>query len=160
MENATGITSLVFILCTVSLGFAAEKVAPVTAVMAIQDAEGMTEADLDTATLKRIEQWIVQRTIERTKQNYVNQGLDPRTFNSKVDVGSALTIVDGKKLAVIRITMANGVRTLVVMGFRRGDFMRVTCIRPSNHDIPMLSGECGQKVTEAFGVSLKAQSAR
>jgi len=148
------------LLCHLPLAIAAEKVAPITALIAIQGSEGLTEADLDTATLKRLEQWIVQTTLERAQQNYARQGFDPATFNPKLNVGSVYAVVGGKKLAVIRMTMDNQVRTLWVMGFHRGDFLRVTCVRGSNHEIQMLSGGCGEKVTEAFGVSVKPQLVR
>lgn len=140
--------------------WAQDKVAPITALISIQESEGMTEADLDTASLKRLEQWMVQRTLQRARQNYASQGYDPRTYNPKVDVGSVYALVGGKKLAVIRMTMDKQVRSVWIMGFHRGDFLRVTCVRGSNHDIPLFSGECGQKVTEAFGVSIKPQLTR
>ncbi len=94
-----------------------DKVAPITALMTVQDSEGMTEADLDTASLKRLEQWMVQRTLERARQNYASQGFDPRSFKPKVDVGSGYALAGGKKLAVIRMTMDNQVRSVWVIGF-------------------------------------------
>ena len=134
-----------------------DRVAPITALITIQDAEGMTEADLDTTSLKRLEQWMVQRTLERARQNYASQGFEPTMFQPQIDVGSVYALAGGKKLAVIRMTMNNRIRSMWVMGFNKGDFLRVTCVRGSNHDIPLFSGECGQKVTEAFGVSIRPQ---
>ena len=152
--------ALLGLLCCLPTALAADKIAPITAFVTIQDAEGMTEANMDTASLKRFEQWMVQRTVERAKQSYASQGFDPKMFNPKAEVGSVYVLVGGKKLAVVRLTMDNQVRSVWIIGFHRGDFLRVACIRASNHDIPLFSGECGQKITEAFGVVVKPQLAR
>lgn len=158
LVSISAITTLALALPAAGQGL--DKVAPITALITIQESEGMTEADLDTTSLKVLEQWTLQRTLQRARQNYASQGFDPKTFNPKVDVGSVLVLAGGKKLAVIRMTMDNQVRSVSVMGFNKGDFLRVTCIRRSNHDIPLFSGECGQKVTEAFGVSIKPEFIR
>ncbi|MBI2312284.1 MAG: hypothetical protein HYU77_07280 [Betaproteobacteria bacterium] len=135
----------------------ADQIAPIVTAITIQDTEGKSEADLDLEGLKRLEQHMVQTTLQRAQANYAKQGFDPKTYNPKVDVGSVYMVAGGKKLAVIKMNIDNQVRTVWIMGFHRGQFLRVTCIRGSNHDIPIFSGECGQKVTEAFGVSVKPQ---
>ncbi len=137
----------------------AQQMAPITAIVTIQATEGMTESDLSVEGLKNLEQWLVQTTLERARANYAKQGFDPKTFKPKLNVGSVYTQAGGKKLGVIKLNMDNQIRTVWVLGFNRKEFLRVTCIRGSNHDIPVFSGECGNKVTEAFGVSLKPQLA-
>ncbi|MCC7486895.1 MAG: hypothetical protein IT529_18145 [Burkholderiales bacterium] len=121
---------------------------------------GTTEADLNVETLKNLEQWLVQTTLQKARANYAKQGFDPKTFQPKINVGSVYTLAGGKKLAVIKMSMDGQVRTVWVLGFHRGEFLRVTCVRGSNHDISIFSGECGQKITEAFGVSIKPQVAQ
>lgn len=133
----------------------ADRVAPITAMITIQDTEGTSEADLNIESLKKLEQWLVQTTLQRARANYAKQGFDPKTFNPKINVGSLYTVASGKKLAIVKLNMDNQVRTVWIMGFQRGEFLRVTCIRGSNHDIAIFSGECGQKITEAFGVSIR-----
>lgn len=137
-----------------------ERIAPIKAVITIQDTEGTTEADLDIESLKRLENWLVKTSLQGARESYAEQGFDPKTFNPKIDVGSVYVMTGGKKLAVIKMNMENQVRTLWVLGFHRGEFLRVTCIRASNHDIPIIFGECGQKITEAFSVSFNPQIAR
>ena len=44
-----------------SLGFAAAKIAPVTAVSAIQETKCMAEVKFDNEGLKRVQQWIPRR---------------------------------------------------------------------------------------------------
>jgi hypothetical protein len=144
----------------ISPALGADRVAPITAMVTIQDTEGTSEADLNIESLKKLEQWLVQTTLQRARTNYAKQGFDPKTFNPKINVGSVYTIAGGKKLAVTKMNMDNQLRTVWVMGFQRGEFLRVTCARGSNHDIPIFSGECGQKITEAFGVSVKPQLAQ
>lgn len=136
----------------------ANKIAPVIAAITIQDTEKTSEADLDLEALKRLEQHMVKTTLRRARANYARQGFDPKTYNPKIDANSVYTVTSGKKLAVIRISIDSQVRAVWVMGFQRNQFVRVSCIRASNHDIPIFSGECGQKITEAFGVSITAQA--
>lgn len=155
---ATALVALQFLLvapCAVG----ADKVAPITAMITIQDPEGTTESNLDLETLKRIEQWSVQTFLQKARASYAKQGFDPETFDPKLNVASVYLVAGGKKLAVIKMNMNDQARIVSVMGFHRGQFLRVACIRGSNHDIPLFSGECGQKVTEAFGVSIRPQVA-
>ena len=132
-----------------------DQIAPLVTAITVQDTEGTSESDMDLDALKKLEQHMVQTILTKARANYAKQGFDPKTYNPQVDVGSVYTISGGKKLAVIKMTVDSQVRTVSIMGFNGGQFLRVTCIRGSNHDIPVFSGECGQKVTEAFGVSLK-----
>jgi hypothetical protein len=42
-----------------------------------------------------------------------------------------------------------------IIGFTKQGMETVGCIRNSNHDIPIWSGECGKKIKEVFGVEIK-----
>jgi hypothetical protein len=43
---------------------------------------------------------------------------------------------------------------VVIFGAAKGEMLKVTCTRNSNHDVTVFSGACGDKLFEAFGVRL------
>jgi hypothetical protein len=139
-------------------GSVSDQTAPIIATMTIQPTESTSEAEMDIDTLERLEQHMMQTTLERGRSNFAKQGFDPKTYNPKIDVSSVYTISGGKRLAIIKMSVDSRVRTVWVMGFSGGQFLRVTCIRASNHDIPVFSGECGQKVSDAFYPPMKPQA--
>lgn len=130
-------------------------IAPIVVMSTVQSAEGVTEADLDQAGLKNLETWTVNKILEKSKSKYVELGYDPNNFNPKIDANSVYVNINGKKLAVIKINMDNFVRSVTIMGIRGNELYRVNCIRNSNHDIPVWSGECGNKIQEVFGISMQ-----
>ena len=133
----------------------ASAIAPVVAMITVQSAEGFTDADLDQTGLKNLETWVVNTMIKKSKSKYAELGYDPNSFNPKVEANSVYVTVNGKKLAVIKVNMDNSVRSVTIMGIKGTELHRVTCIRNSNHDIPVWSGECGKKIQEVFGVAIQ-----
>jgi predicted nucleic-acid-binding Zn-ribbon protein len=127
---------------------------PVTAAVTRQDSQGMTEARLDQAALKDIEKWLVQTIIQKSKSDYASSGNDASTFKPRVEAKSVYVNVRDKKLGVIKINFNDSVRAVNIIGFQNKEFIRVSCWRNSNDDIPVFSGACGDKVKEAFGVTL------
>ena len=65
-----------------------------------------------------------QRTLERSKQSYANQGFDPRTFKPHVEASSVYIVVGGKKLGVVRLTLDHQVRSVSVLGFN----VAISCV--------------------------------
>lgn len=127
--------------------------APVQTMVTAQDSEGVTEADLDLAGLKHIEEWIVQTALDKSRAAYSAQGYDPESFDNSSFTSSSVYIEpEGRKLAVIRMNMS-GARSVTVVGIRGDELVRVLCIRPSDHDIPVMRGECGSKVRETFALA-------
>jgi len=132
------------------------QAAPVVALVTIQDPEGTSEADLDIGSLKALEQWAVQTTVRKTRSKYVEQGLDPGTFDSSdVESSSQYVLVNDKKLAIIRLRSNQTVRAVMVIGHHLGQVVRVSCVRSSDHDIPIWSGECGDTIKKSLGVSIE-----
>lgn len=130
-------------------------IAPIIVISSVQSAEGVTDADLDLVTLKILETWTVNTILEKGKSKYAELGYDPNTFNPEIDANSVYVSVSGKKLAVIRINIGNLIRAVTIMGIKGNELHRVGCMRSSNHDIPVWSGECGNKIQEVFGVTLQ-----
>jgi len=130
-------------------------IAPVVVMSIVQNAGGVTEANLDQAGLKNLETWTVNTILEKSKSKYAELGYDPKTFNPKIDANSVYVNINRKKLAIIKINMNNLVRSVKIMGIRGNELYRVNCIRNSNHDIPVWTGECGNKIQEVFGISMQ-----
>lgn len=128
---------------------------PVMAFTTIQSAGGVTEADLDQAGLKNIETWLVETMLQKGRNKYAEMGYNPKDFKPKVIANSVYVTAGGKKLAIIKVDMDNSMRSVTIMGIKGNELHRVSCIRASNHDIPVWSGECGNKVNEVFGVSIQ-----
>lgn len=128
---------------------------PVIATTTVQRSEGITEADLNQAFLTNIESWILETVLEKAMNAYSEMGYYPEDLKSEISANSVYVIVSGKKLAVVKIDLDNYVRSVTIMGIKDSEFHRVNCIRPSNHDIPVWSGECGNEIQKAFGVSIK-----
>ncbi len=134
---------------------ARSKIKPVLAFTIIQDAEGVKESDLGQNMLKNLEAWIVQRMLQKAKKNYAERGYNPDNYNLKYIADSVYVNIKGKKLAVIKINMGNIMRSVVIIGIKGNEMHKVSCIRASNHDIPVWSGECGKEVQYTFGVNLQ-----
>jgi len=136
-------------------GQSRSEIAPVITIAAIQDSEGLTEADLTPMLLKRLEAWSVDASRRKMSQSFARSGQDPNlAYRLRIDSQAVLNVVAGKKLAIIRLTVDNSIREVSVMGFKDAAFYRVGCLRASNHDIRVFSGECGKIVRDTFGVSI------
>lgn len=133
----------------------ASTMAPVVAMVTVQSAQGVTNADLDQTGLKNLETWVVNTIIKKSKSKYAELGHDPNSFNPKVEASSVYVTINGKKLAIIKVNENNSVRGVTIMGIKGDELHRVNCIRYSNHDIPVWSGECGKKIQEVFGVAIQ-----
>ena len=128
---------------------------PVMAFTTIQTSEGVTEADLDQQGLKNLENWIVEMWRQKAKNSFIEMGGKPEAFKPNMTAKSVYVTAEGKKLAIIKVNMDNAVRMVTIMGIVGDELHRVGCLRASNHDIPVWSGECGKKVNEVFGVSIQ-----
>lgn len=128
---------------------------PVMAFTTTQSAEGVSESDLDQPGLKNLETWIVETMLEKGRNRFSEMGYNPKDFKPKVAANSVYINAGGKKLAVIKINMDSSMRSVTVMGINGAELLRVSCIRASNHDIPVWSGECGNEVRKTFGVSIQ-----
>ncbi len=138
------------------------SIAPVVVVSTYQDSEGMTEKNLNESTLKNLEKWMVTTAVQKARQTYAQSGHNSSLFNPKTVSDSHIVNIGGSKLAVVKITLyasmaetKNAVRMVRILGFTKSGAVTVGCMRNSNHDIPVFSGECGKKIKEVFGVSIR-----
>jgi hypothetical protein len=74
------------------------------------------------------------------------------------EANSMYMVIQGKKLAVnkIRVSiMGEASRFVAVWGLDGENLIRVTCFRVNDDEFPIMSGACGDKIKEAFGVSVR-----
>ena len=128
---------------------------PVMAFTTTQSSEGAKEADLDQAGLEGLEAWIVETMLKKGRNKFAEMGYDPKNFKPDLSANSVYITAEGKKLAVIKVNMDNSMRSVTLIGIQGAELLRVSCIRASNHDISVWSGECGDEVRKTFGVSIQ-----
>lgn len=113
--------------------------------VASQDAEGVTQAQLNLVFLKNLEAHAVIRIKAILKENGVIAQPEITSEASYVESGPY-------KLAVIRLRSSDGSRAVFVNGIIGKELKRIACIRNSTEQIPVTLGPCGDKVKEVFGV--------
>lgn len=131
------------------------EIKPIIATMTIQSSEGVTELDFNQSLLDTFESWTIDTLIKKGKRSIADMGHDPSTYNPKIYADSVYIDVNGKKLAVMKFNLSNVARMVVLIGIKKDQIYRVNCLRQSNHDIPVWSDACGDKIYEAFGVSMQ-----
>lgn len=128
---------------------------PLIVLAASEDAEGVTQRDLDLAALKGIEARTLEKTRSKVAEAFRANGIKtppPRLYSE-----AHYTEIGKLKLAVVRITSPGAANQAHVYGIIGRELKRVICIRTTNLDesIPLFSGPCGAKVREVFGISLQ-----
>lgn len=100
--------------------------------------------------------------VKKTRAAYAETGNDPTKLNPFPVSDSQYVTVGGKKLAIIKITLypskndhTYATKMVRIVGFTQKGVETVGCMRNSNHDIPVWSGVCGNKIQEVFGVSMQ-----
>lgn len=126
--------------------------APIKAYLTSQSSEGTASEDLTIEGLSNIESWVKEVLTNKIKDYYIENGLEIPKEAPSISSQSGLITVDQVKLGVITINVDNAMRERVIVGIKEGKFLRVTCIRESNHDIPISYGNCGDFITKTFGV--------
>lgn len=116
-----------------------------------QDAEGITQTQMNLDFLKNIEAYTVERATVKAKE-YLQKAGYP---DASVHYASEATYVESGsiKLGIIRAS-SKGVRQIVVFGIVGSEFKRVLCYRKSEEAIPVSYGACAEKIKDVYGVSL------
>lgn len=130
---------------------AAPSASTIRTLVSSQDAEGLTQAQLDLNFLKNLEAHTVERATIKAKEHLAAAGYP----NSSVQYISEATYIESStmKLALIRMS-AQGIRQIFIAGIVGPELKRVLCQRESEEAIPVTSGVCADKIKEVFGVSL------
>lgn len=145
---------IIFLLFSTVTHAIDREIASIIVLSASENSNGLKEKDLNHSVLSIWENWLVKTTTANAYRNFSEQGYDPSKLKLKIKKDSLFINVSGKKLAVIRLNLNSLVRHAIVMGIKGDELYRVTCIRPSNHTIPILYGKCGDEVGKIFGVKI------
>jgi len=127
---------------------------PINAFTTVQDSDGLTEKNLDNKALINLEEWVKGSIVKKTKNAYSEKGYDPEKAITSLNSSSIYALIEGKKLAIINITVNNLVRYATIMSISENDLLRVNCVRLSNHEISLVNGVCGDEIYKTFGVKL------
>ena len=96
--------------------------------------------------------------VEKTALTHKSVGLDydPDAYRQSLRPQSVYVHAAGVKFAITKMRPP-GVRLVSIIGIRGDELVRVMCVRESEEDIVVLSGECGSAIEQAFNVTLPAQ---
>ena len=131
------------------------RVPEIRVVAASQDAEGVTQNDLDMAFLKKIEIYTVERVKVKAKEYLASRG----QTDAQVElISESLYVEAGRlKLAVVRLRAPlEGSSQVHVAGIVGKELKRVVCVRNSPESVPISHGACADKIEEVFGVRIGA----
>ena len=80
----------------------------------------------------------------------------PNPDNPKINISSRSSYVEigGKRLGIIKMSVSD-TRAVYVVGVAGTEFHRISCLRKSPHEILVMSGICGAKIKDVFGVRLQ-----
>jgi hypothetical protein len=112
-----------------------------------QDAEGVTQKNLDMNFLKKLEAYTVERI--RTKIRELPN-------SPQIDITSEATYVESgpMKFAVIRLRGSDSSNQIFIHGIVGNELKRVACLRNSTEAIPISYGVCADKIKEVFGATI------
>lgn len=155
LPRAAFVLLTAFALSQPNLAQGQSAVAPVVTIVSIQGAEGLTDADLTPAMAQKLEQWSVDMNRKKISQSLAASGQDPKlAYRMRIDSQSLVNIVGGKKLVIVRMNIEDVMREVSIIGIVGPQLYRVGCLRNSNHDIAVFSGECAKVLRERFKISL------
>ncbi len=127
--------------------------AKIVTAVSTQSSQGVVEADLDQPGLARLEGWIVDTVVEKSKLAPNGATVDPVAFRKSLNPKSVYVTVSGMKFAVTKMRPP-GTRMVFIVGIRGEELIRVACLRDSDEDIAVLSGPCGEEIERSFHVTL------
>lgn len=133
-----------------------EEIAKVTAVITRQTQDGLDSMgyNLDARSTAALEDWLVEMTISKLRNQYLEMGLAQPDFTQLIQSSSASMNIEGQDLAIIKITLDDTLRMVAIFGIENGEVTKVSCNRNSDHEISVFSGICGDKIHEAFGIRI------
>lgn len=119
-----------------------------------EEADGVTQADLNMPALKMLEKRTVQQ-LQAKMRSYL-RAHDQPTQLPKFEVESHYIDAEGTRLAIVRVRSPKAVNQVFIYGIQGDVFLRVACVRTRNFDqsIPVFYGPCGDKLREVFNVAV------
>ena len=139
-----------FFIIICSSSYAADDI---TAVVGIEDADGVTQNDFSLDFLRAIENQTVALFKARLAANLKDKGFP----NAKIELVPSSTYleVSGRKLAIVRLRNPSyPTNQVFVYGIVGRELRKVVCTRQSAEQIPLSYGSCSKKIEEAYGIKL------
>lgn len=118
-------------------------------IVSSQDAEGVTQNNLDMTFLKNLEAYTVEGISAKIRE---------LPNSPQIDITSEATYLESgtMKLAIIRIRGSDNSNQVIVLGVVGNELKRVGCLRRSTETIPISYGICADKIQEIFGTKIGA----
>lgn len=117
----------------------------------IQNADGLTEHQMDATFLSKLEAYTVERVWVNTRRSLINRGVVAQV--SRPNSSSVYVLAGGQKFAVVRTQARDGsevVHSLFLLGVFGKEVRRVSCVS-AGHEIALTFGACADKIKEVFG---------
>lgn len=130
-----------------------QTAAAIVTAVSSQSSEGIGETDLDQEVLGRLEGWIIDTTVEKTRLVSKSSDFDPVAYRESLHTQSIYMTIAGKRLATTKMRPL-GTRIVHVTGFLGNELVRVVCARDSDKEIIVLSRDCGEAISKAFRIEL------
>jgi len=136
---------------------------PVKTGVAIQSAEGVTDATWTTELLKFQTKQMSELSTKVGKQTFIDHGRSPASWKPMTSYESSFYIVGGKKYGIIKAHVrlaspttnftisTNAIRIMAIQG---NDLVSVSCWRMSDRPISVTDSPCKDAIMENLGVSL------
>lgn len=140
MMFATLLTALLVAGCTGD---------PPTIKVTSRDAQGLTEAGMDSEWLAELERWTRSAAAERLDESYARNEVPPEARVSEPRLASSFVTIGGKRLALVTIAYTGfPLRVARVTGLRDGELVTVSCTSPGGAapEPTDPESECGQVV--------------
>lgn len=119
----------------------------IRAVVTEQDSQGLTDENLNSASLNIFKEWIVDLASTTLKLLYRTK----KDVKSQILVDAKYIMYKKRKLIVADISFTTGaVKIVRVMGIKGKKLMNVACTSISGQNIEIFSGICGDKVKDVF----------
>lgn len=125
----------------------------ITAVVGIEDAEGVTQKDFSLDFLRAIENQTVALMKLRVEENLKSKGF----LNTKIEIVPSSTYLEvgGRKLAIVKLRHPSyATNQVFVFGIVGRELRKVMCTRQSTEQISLSYGSCSKKIEEAYGIKL------
>lgn len=136
-----------------SVMFAQAQAPQIQTAMSSQDPSGMSREDMTIAFLRNLETYTRVELDKKNKAYLEAHG--KRNMKIELKVDGIYLEAGGQKLAIIKVSdQTDTSRSVFVTGFAQNELRRVACFRASREPIPISYGPCGDKIQEAFGVTL------
>lgn len=128
----------------------------VQTVVVRQDAEGYSDRDLTPEAMKIVENEIVNRTLQRARENLNAQGQSAdEVIAEKVASSSWIMEASGRRFGIVDVQTIGG-RIKAVVSIQSGQLVRVSCINSTGENIPTFTGKCAEEIEKVFEVRLPA----